>query len=63
MMELRTYAVLRGLSYQGALEECREANALYTEGSKILVDTEKINKYLHNEIIDELVNLNSLEVV
>jgi hypothetical protein len=62
MMELRTYAVLRDMSYQEALEECKEANALYYEGSKILVDTEAINKYLHNEIIDELVNINCLEV-
>ena len=51
------------MSYQGALEECKEANALYYEGSKILVDTEAINKYLHNEIIDGLVNINCLEVV
>ena len=50
------------MSYQGALEECKEANALYFEGSKILVDTEKINKYLDGEIVNELVNLNSLEV-
>ena len=50
------------MSYQEALEECKEANALCYEGSKILVDTEVINKYLHNEIIDELVNINYLEV-
>jgi hypothetical protein len=62
MMELRTYAVLRDMSYQGALEECKEANALCFEGSKILVDAEKINKYLDGEIVNELVNLNSLEV-
>ena len=50
------------MSYQGALEECKEANALCFEGSKILVDAEKINKYLDGEIVNELVNLNSLEV-
>jgi hypothetical protein len=50
------------MSYQEALEECKEANALCYEGSKILVDTEVINKYLDGEIVNELVNLNSLEV-
>lgn len=63
MMELRTYAVLRDVSYQEALEECKEANALYYEGSKIFVDTEKVIEYLDCEIIDKLVDLNNLEVV
>jgi hypothetical protein len=62
MMNLREYAVLRDMSYQEALEECKEANALYYEGSKILVDAEAINKYLNDEIIEGLENINCLEV-
>lgn len=51
------------MSYQEALEECKEAKALFYEGSKILVDTEKVIEYLDCEIIDKLVDLNNLEVM
>jgi hypothetical protein len=61
MMELRTYAVLRDMSYQEALEECKEANALLTEGSKILVNLEVINTYLESEINETLMYINSKE--
>jgi hypothetical protein len=61
MMELRTYAVLRDMSYQEALEECKEANALYYEGSKILVNLEVINTYLESEINETLMYINSKE--
>lgn len=61
MMELRTYAVLRDMSYQEALEECKEANALLTEGSKILVNLEVINAYLESEISETLMYINSKE--
>jgi hypothetical protein len=61
MMELRAYAVLRDMSYQEALEECKEANALLTEGSKILVNLEVINTYLESEINETLMYINSKE--
>jgi hypothetical protein len=61
MMELRTYAVLRDMSYQEALVECKEANALLTEGSKILVNLEVINTYLESEINETLMYINSKE--
>lgn len=61
MMDLRTYAVLRDMSYQEALEECKEANGLLTEGSKILVNLEVINTYLESEINETLMYINSKE--
>ena len=49
------------MSYQKALEECKEANALLTEGSKILVNLEVINAYLESEISETLMYINSKE--
>lgn len=59
---LKNYAELRGVSYQTALEESREAEALICEGSKMLVDVEKINKYMETETIEGLIHVNGLEV-
>ena len=59
---LKTYAELRGVTLQTALEECKEADALTYEGSKILVDVEKINEYLEAETIEGLKHVNGLEV-
>ena len=61
-MTLLKYAKLRGVSAQTALEECREAEALTFEGSKILVDFKKVNAYLDNELVEALQNVKELEV-
>ena len=61
-VELKHYAELRGVTCQFALEEAREADALVFRGSKILVDVEKINKYLDEEIQETLTNVKGLEV-
>ena len=57
-----TYKDLRGVTLNEALEECKEAEALVFEGTKILVDVEKINNYMEAEAIEGLKNLKSLEV-
>ena len=62
LVELKHYAVLRGVTYQFALEEAREADALVFRESKILVDVEKISKYLDEEIQEGLTNVKGLEV-
>lgn len=62
VITLKDYAELRGVSLNNALEECKEADALTYEGSKIFVDIEKINKYMEAEAIEGLKNLKSLEV-
>ena len=62
VVSLVTYKELRGVSLNDALEECKEAEALTFDGSKILVDVEKINKHLEAEAIEGLKNLKSLEV-
>ena len=62
VVSLITYKDLRGVTLNKALEECKEAEALIFEGSKILVDVEKINNYMEAEAIEGLKNLKSLEV-
>ena len=62
VVSLVAYKELRGVSLNDALEECKEAEALTFDGSKILVDVEKINKHLEAEAIEGLKNLKSLEV-
>lgn len=59
---LLKYAEVRGVNVQTALDECKEANALMFEGSKILVDVKKVNEYMEVETIEALKNLKSLEV-
>lgn len=61
-MTLLKYAKLRGVKVQTALEECKEAEALIFEGSKILVDFKKVNTHLDNELIEALKNVKDLEV-
>lgn len=46
------------MSYQEALEECKEANALWFKGSKILVNLGVINTYLESEINETLKYVN-----
>ncbi len=62
IVSLVTYKDLRGVTLNEALEECREAGALIINGSKILVDVEKINKYMEAEAIEGLKHLNGMEV-
>lgn len=63
VVSLVTYKELRGVSLNDALQECKEAEALTFDGSKILVDVEKINNYMEAEAIEGLKNLKSLEVM
>ena len=42
------------MTRQEALEECKEAEALIFDGSKILVDVKKANKYIEDETIFQL---------
>jgi hypothetical protein len=62
VVSLAMYKDLRGVTLNKALEECKEAEALTFDGTKILVDVEKINEYLEVEAIEGLKNLKSLEV-
>ena len=62
VVSLAMYKDLRGVTLNDALEECKEAKALTFDGTKILVDVEKINEYLEAEAIEGLKNLKSLEV-
>ena len=59
---LLKYAEVRGVNVQTALDECKEANALMFEGSKILVDVKKVNEYMEVETIEALKHVNGLEV-
>ena len=62
VIALKDYAELRGVSLNNAIEECKEADALTYEGSKIFVDIEKINKYMEAETIEGLKHVNGLDV-
>ena len=42
------------MTRQEALEECKEAEALIFDGSKILVDVKKANMHLEDETIFQL---------
>lgn len=53
-MSLMEYKRIREINRKEALEECKKANALIYKGNKILVNVEKANKYLEDEIILEL---------
>ena len=53
-MSLMEYKRIREINRKEALDECKKANALIYKGNKILVNVEKANKYLEDEIILEL---------
>ena len=61
-MLLTDYAKGTNQTVQEAFDQCRDIDALYTIGSKILVNLNKVNKELDEEIIFTLFNIRESEL-
>ena len=48
-MDLINYAKGTNQTVQEAFEQCRKIDALFTKGSRILVNLNKVNRYLDKE--------------
>lgn len=61
-MDLINYARGTNQTVQEAFEQCRKIDALFTKGSRILVNLSKVNRYLDKEIIRTLFNIKEGEI-
>ena len=61
-MQLIAYARGTNQTAQEAFEQCRKIDALFTKGSKILVNLSKVNRELDKEIIRTLFNIKEGEI-
>lgn len=61
-MDLVNYANGTNQTVQEAFEQCKEMDALYTIGSKILVNLTKVRKCMDDEIIFTLFNIKKGEI-
>ena len=61
-MDLINYAKGTNQTVQEAFEQCRKIGALFTKGSRILVNLNKVNRYLDKEIILTLFSIKEGEI-